>query len=218
MPSRTEANGTSKILHFLDLDEYGLGELSEQQKTLAKQEVADYLKNEVLRKLDAGTSPVQGEGRFRVLTSDYAIREKGGRRLSNLELEGDLKDDLVSVPAEDSFIKFGHEGEQVPKADGHNQLSGKAQSWARIKGFPRRRYIPDDNQGFSRDIESGIRSIIEDFIEVAPERRDIELRLPETDEAPTRPATTVNIDTRDLFSDDVIEDLLAEAFERRGAF
>ena len=78
MASRTEVNPNNKLLHFLDLNEYGLSEItSTDNQTLAKREVADYLLNEVLRQLDKGTSPVKGEGRFRRLDTDYAKKRKG---------------------------------------------------------------------------------------------------------------------------------------------
>ena len=92
MASTTQANGTDRIIHLLDLDDYGLRDVPNENKEAAKIEVAAFLLNEALRDMSNSTSPVKGEGRFRALDSDYAQREKGGARLSDLELEGDLKD------------------------------------------------------------------------------------------------------------------------------
>ena len=223
MPSRTEANGTNRLLHFLDLNDYGLDEVAPEQHAQVKREVADFLKNQALREISAGQSPVKGEGRFRVLNQDYARREKGGRRTADLELEGDLKDSLISVPSTGSFIKFGHEGSQVPKSDGHNQISTKAKAWARQSGHPKRRYIPDDGQKFDRSIERGIEEIIDEFIFIAPAEVD-EFNDFDDDEffggatisSTTETPDEIGVGTSSLFSDDVIEELLNESFARRG--
>ncbi len=224
MASRTEANGNTRLLHYLDLDEYGLKEVPDQEKSSAKAEVAEYLLEQTLRQVASGSSPVAGEGRFRILNPEYARKEKGGRRTSDLELEGDLKDSLISTPSVGSFIKYGHEGDQVPKSDGHNQISGKAKAWARQSGHPKRRYIPDDGQKFDNSITSGIKRIIDDFKRTAPPARQ---NVTEDDDlfqtTPTVSSTTetpeqTSVGTSDLFSDDVIEGLLEDAFNRRGIF
>lgn len=218
MASRTEANGTDRIIHKLDLNEYGLQDVPESSKQAAKQEVADYLLEETLRQVAQGQSPVEGEGRFRILSPEYAVREKGGRRTSDLELEGDLKDSLISQPAAGSFIDFGHIGSQVPKADGHNQLSTRAKDWAKQSGMPKRRYIPDDGQKFDNRIVGNIRRILDEFQRTAPRREQADDIFDDEDET-IRPQITVNNPTsRDLFSDDVIGELLEEAFRRRGLF
>lgn len=218
MASRTEANGTNRLIHFLDLNELGLEEVPESQRLTVKRDVADYLKNQTLRQISAGDSPVQGEGRFKILDPDYARAEKGGRRVSDLELEGELKDSLISEPSVGSFIKYGHEGNQVPKSDGHNQISGKAKAWARTSKHPKRRYIPDDGQKFDRGIVNGMKAIIEPFKRREVVQEDIDddffsSSTTSTSETPDSISTG-----SDLFSDDVIESLLEDAFERRGIF
>lgn len=211
MASETIANGTTEIFHRLDLNEYGLREVPSAQKTEAKQEVADYLENQILRDVSNSTSPVQGEGRFRVLDSEYAVREKGGNRLSNLEKDGDLLNDFKVDNVPGSFLEVGHKGGEVPKADGHNQLSGKARSWARSNGFPRRRYIPDDNQRFTNNIVGEIRTIISEFVP-APSTRNVEPEIQSSITTSTQTAVT----TDNLFQDDVIDSLLEDAIRRRG--
>jgi len=217
MASRTEANGDTRIVHYLDLKELGLEDVLENTKLLAAREASDFIKNQILREVSNGESPIAGEGRFKRLDVDYAKKEKGGRRISDLELEGDLKDSLISEPSRDGFIKLGHEGGEVPKADGHNQLSAKAKAWATQKDFPRRRYIPDDNQKFNNTILSGVKGII-DGHKRAPvrERQDSDASTFASDDSVTTPVTVSN--TSDIFSDDVIDDLLNDAFSRRGAF
>jgi phage gpG-like protein len=189
------------------------------------EEVADYLENEVMRTISKGVSPVKGEGNFQRLDAKYAKNFKGGSRTSNLELEGDLKDSLIVKPATGSFIKFGHEGAQVPKADGHNQISSKAKRWAVGAEMPKRRYIPDDGQKFKDNITSEIKKIIKDFSQVENNTVSIdednldallsstsikEVASPEQRESGT---SFVSID--DLFSDDSIDALLEDALRRR---
>jgi len=218
MASETIANGTTEIVHKLDLNEYGLEEVPEEDRDKAKRKVAGYLENQILRDVHAGKSPVKGEGRFKRLDTDYAIREKGGRRLSNLENEGDLLNDFKVKTNKDSILDVGHTGSQVPKADGHNQLSLKAKAWAAQSAFPRRRYIPDDNQKFTNTITDEIESIIGNFIPDEPVRRDATRVsiIPEPD-TPLTPVEETTV-TFDLFSDDVIEALLEQAIRRRNGF
>ena len=220
MPSRTEANGETTILHYLDLKPFGIEDLSSNDQLLAKRDIADFITEEVLRKLSQGDSPVEGEGRFKRVEQDYASEEKGGRRLSDLELEGDLKDSLIVRP-EGDFIKFGHEGEEVPKADGHNQLSSKAKNWAREVGFPKRRYIPDSNQRFTSDIRRGIENIVNSFtnetVTASLSRREDQSDLfTSFDVDEIRPQINARSSaTSSLFSDDVIEEILLQSTRNR---
>jgi len=220
MASRTEANGETTLVHFLDLNDYGLEEVPSQRKSAAKVEVANYLRNEVLRQLSEGKSPVNGEGRFPILDPDYATNQKGGVRTSNLELEGDLKDSLIVRPEAGSFIKYGHEGSQVPKSDGHNQISLKAKTWARETGFKKRRYIPDNGQTFDRGITKEITTIINSFRDTLnnPDISPDEDLLDGTSRISsiTESEEGVNVSTSSLFSDDIIDALLADARSRRG--
>lgn len=214
MASETIANGTTEIVHRLDLNEYGLEDVPVSAKQAAKQEVADYLENQILRDVNNGVSPVQGEGRFKRLEAEYALREKGGNRLSNLEDEGDLLTDFDVALDDGSFLEVGHKGSQTPKADGHNQLSGKAKAWARNNGFPRRRYIPDDNQKFVPKITGEIRSIIDEFKAPEPSVQQVDI-TPTISSTITKPEQTT-ITTDNLFGDDVIDALLDDALSRRG--
>jgi hypothetical protein len=221
MASETIANGTDKIYHRLDLDNYGFDDVPNADKAEAKAEVAAYLENQILREVNSGTSPVKGEGRFKRLDKDYAVKDKGGRRLSNLENEGDLLETFdVKSEENNSFLRIGHKGSQVPKSDGHNQLSDKAKEWAASTGFPRRRYIPDDNQKFIPKIEKEIRAIIDGYVpeEVIASATPITpVTTPTTEPVSvitTEKTTTVTTDN--LFSDDVIEALFIDAARRRG--
>ena len=233
MASRTETDAAKKLLHFLDLNEYGLNQVVAEERGDAKREVADYLRNEVIRLVNNGVSPVKGEGRFRILDPKYAKNFKGGLRTANLELEGDLKESFKVEPSDGAFIKFGHEGTQVPKADGHNQISSKAQTWANnmrdpkegTLAFPKRRYIPDSNQKFIGAIEKEIRAIIKDFKSVSEgtatlDLDDIDLlstvgTTTSSTAAPSELPKDSFVTIDNLFSDDVIDALLQDAIRRR---
>ena len=160
----TKANGSTKLIHTIDLNDYGLGDVPLDEKGAAKQDVADYLKNEIIRTVHKGDSPVKGESKFQRLDTKYAKKEKGGVRLANLQLEGDLLDSFKVTPSTGSLLKVGHEGGQVPKADGHNQASSKAKTWAAKNDFPKRRYIPATGQVFDDKITNEIRSIIKEYV------------------------------------------------------
>lgn len=223
MASFTETDGSKKLLHYLDLNDYGLNEVPDTEKGRAKREVASYLKNEVLRYLSRGISPVKGEGRFRILNPEYARLQKGGVRTANLELEGDLKDSFKVEPIEGSFLIYGHEGEQVPKADGHNQISEKAIAWAKESEMPRRRYIPAEDQKFTDQIGDEITSILNDFKKITESSFTVEdfqdlntlttagANISSVRESPE----SILVDTSNFFSDDIIEALLEDALRRR---
>jgi len=215
MASVTKANGTTEIIHSLDLDEYGLKDVPSFDKQNAKQEVASYLENQILRDVNNGVSPVKGEGRFARLETDYAKEEKGGNRLSNLENEGDLLNDFKVALGTTSFLSVGHRGREVPKSDGHNQLSGKAKSWAIDSGMPKRRYIPDSNQKFTNNIVNEIRDIIGDFKRFAREDTDTVDAEPTVSSA-VSDLNATSVTTDNAFSDDVIDALLRDAQSRRG--
>jgi len=226
MASRTEINPESKLLHFLDLNDYGLKDVPPENIPAVKREVADYLVNEVLRKVKSGISPVKSEGRFRILDPKYATKEKAGVRTANLELEGDLLESLTARPADGAFIKYGHEGTQVPKADGHNQLSGKAKTWALKSKHPKRRYIPSDNQKFIPEITEEITAIIRQFkvakgssflidaLENASVVQGLESQTTSS-ASPKQQQAGEFVTIDNFFDDDVIDLLLQDAFSRR---
>ena len=198
------------VIKELSLD---LTDIPANKKNAAKTEVREYIENEILRSVQAGISPVKGEGRFRTLDKDYAKKEKGGVRTANLQLEGDMLDDLKSKNIKGDAIEIGIRGKNAPKADGHNQISGEAKAWAsktkRTKY--KRRFIPADNQKFADKIVRGYNSILDEYRFAAPD--DIEVDIDSVVETPDSSTVTVG----SLFSDDAIEALLAQALARRDA-
>ena len=73
-----------------------------------------------------------------------------------MELEGDLLDALTYKETQDG-IEVGWFGTQAPKADGHNNFSGRSQ-------IPQRRTIPGDGQDFIPSVEREVVKIIADHL------------------------------------------------------
>lgn len=214
MPNDTEANGVDRLVHILDLNDLGMEDVPREARSRVKEEVADFLEEEILRDIASGTSPVQGEGRFKRLDQDYARNEKGGNRTSNLELEGDLLTDFFVKKTRGNKIKIGHEGSEVPKSDGHNQLSTKAKEWASKNGFPRRRYIPAEGQKFKRRIVDGIKGII-DANTVTTSRRDSdteEFEVPITPDEVVTGQTDNILENQSVSLEGALSDESIEAF------
>ena len=88
-------------------------------KSDIKAEVGDFVLVSILDYVGDGKSPVSGRA-FKALDKEYAEREKGGRTLPNLELEGDMLRSLEFKPT-DKGIEIGiFDSSQTPKAFNHN--------------------------------------------------------------------------------------------------
>lgn len=205
-----------KVSTLLNLD---LTDIPESKITKAKKEVGNFLVNEILRSVGNGRSPVEGES-FRRLQKDYAKREKGGSRLPNLELDGDMLSKLkaIGVSKKDPFLEVGIFGRaEAPKADGHNQISEEAKSWARRTDRTqyKRRFIPDSDQDFKPKIQKGVNDILNSYREepIELEVDVITLGVP-TSRTTTPETTQTTVD--DLFSEEFLENLLLLELEKQG--
>lgn len=125
-----------------------------QARAEAKRQVGEYLLEAIQQAAGHQESPVEGEGKFKKLSKDYAERKKDevGNTLSNQELEGDMLSALAYRETSKG-IELGYFGEEAPKADGHNNFSGKSK-------LPTRRTIPGEGQTFISEIQSNVRQII----------------------------------------------------------
>lgn len=127
-----------------------------------KADVGQYLVDAILDSVGSGKSPVSGYGSFKTLSKKYADEEKGGRRLPNLDLEGDMLGALT-YEVTDEGVEVGiFDSEQARKSFGHNTgfeghpvLEGLA---------PERRFIPDDSEDFQKKILTGIDRIIKERV------------------------------------------------------
>jgi hypothetical protein len=133
------------------------GKPTPKEKRAALDEISFLVYAEILRKVSEGTSPVAGHGKFKKLNKEYAKSQKGGNTLPNLELTGDMLSSLDVRPVAGK-IRIQIKGKEGDKADGHNNHSGESK-------LPTRRFIPADDEFFSRDIERSINEIISQYEE-----------------------------------------------------
>ena len=134
-----------------------MGLRGEDRKKAAK-ELKEYVRNALLEKMRSGVSPVSGQSGFKRLKKEYAEEKKGGNRLANLRLEGDLYQSLQVVDSPNGGLRATVSSSEQGKADGHNNFTGKS-------SLPRRAFIPDVKQGekFKADIERGIKEIVRKY-------------------------------------------------------
>lgn len=128
----------------------------------ALNEMADYVRTEVLNYVGEGRSPVAGGQWKRSLSPEYKkIKQKiSGVGYANLELYGDMLDALDCVVTSRGTLSLEIRGPEADKADGHNNFSGKSQ-------LPAREFIPneDKNQTLKRPILTGLREIAKNFLD-----------------------------------------------------
>lgn len=136
-----------------------------EKRQEAISEVRDFVLKEVLKKVGDQQSPVSGRGRFTPLKPDYAAikKKEAGNTKANLELEGDMLDSLSVDVVKGGKLRLTVSDDQQPKADGHNNFTGKSL-------FPKsrqRQFIPDEkrDQEFKRDINKGISDIVKRIAE-----------------------------------------------------
>jgi hypothetical protein len=127
---------------------------------LAKQELCEFILEEVLSHVGDGKSPVSGGKWKRSLSKDYKKKksEISSSLFANMELQGDMLDSLECVINRAGNLELRIKGREAAKADGHNNHSGKSK-------LPPREFIPKPNQTFKRDIISGMRDIAEEFLD-----------------------------------------------------
>jgi len=128
-----------------------------QRKSVIK-EVKDFVIEEVLTRVGGGQSTAKGEKSFKILSKDYAKAQKGGNRKPNLELTGDMLDSLT-VKQDGNKLTLSVSKTENNKAEGHNQLGSKSSP------LPRRRFIPAQKQGFKKEINAEIASIVNDEVD-----------------------------------------------------
>jgi len=183
-------------------------ELSDSIKNDIKGEVGDFLVTSILDYVGQGKSPVTGRA-FKQLSKDYAEEQKGGRRLPNLELEGDM---LGSLKAEKTRkgVEVGiFDSGQAKKAYNHNEGDT----------LPRRQFIPEPKQNFVGDIQKGIDEIvnrrIKDELQGLSEPRQRPRSTP-SDTRSTQEITNSNVSVSssafNIFGDTSIDQIVRDIF------
>lgn len=142
-----------------------LSKVPKEKRTEVKEEIAELLLDYVLEQVSEGKSPVKGEGRFKGLSKDYKKLKKkvSGSSKPNMELFGDMLDDLTAKPDEGSnsvtigFTKDASETSRL-KAENHNKWTSRANKTK----VPKRRFIPKGDQEFKKEIMQKVQEIIDD--------------------------------------------------------
>ena len=189
-----------KISKLIDLD---LSNIPKSDRTSVKKEVGEYVIDEILSFVSEGKSPVIGEKRnFKKLNTDYAKAEKDGDRNPDLELKGDMLDALTFKNTKKGIEVGVFKKKEVPKADGHNNFSGQSK-------LPTRRYIPKDSQKFRKSIQDGVTQILNEFkVDPTTAAKGLDPFAFTTTTVTT--ATTTSATLNDVFSDEGLEQFLAD--------
>ncbi len=143
-----------KITFKLNLD---LADIPREDRAQARQDVADFLKEQILTDISKGISSVSGK-KWDALDPDYKKFKSAhhSRPVANLELTGALLDSLEVEQKKDSIEIGWFDPEQVPKADGHNNFSGDSR-------LPLRQSIPQEDQKFRPAIREQIAEILDGY-------------------------------------------------------
>jgi len=142
---------TSEISSFIDLQIPDSVPL--EVRDSVKRECGDVIIDGILLAVGKARSPLIDQD-WPPLSSEYREEksEDGRGTKANLELSGDMLDAL-NFTLTDNGIKLGIVGPEAPKADGHNNFSGKST-------LPRRKFLPEEGDSFIPQIENDVRSII----------------------------------------------------------
>lgn len=147
---------------FFEFDPFELTGMPKPKSGIreAKQRCADLVLEEVLNTVGQARSPVAGESWKSSLSKGYkAVKGDYSSNLTaNMELHGDLLDNLECVVNPKGRLELRNTGRQTGKADGHNNHSGQS-------SLPQRRYIPDTGQTFKRDIIEKMKVILSDYVD-----------------------------------------------------
>ena len=119
-----------------------------------KREMCELVLSEVLESCSKGRSPVRNGKWKRSLSPEYRKKKiaQGGSSFSDMELIGEMLDELECVQKPNGNLELRIQGKQAGKADGHNNHSGKS-------SLPPREFIPKDGETFKRNIIDGLREI-----------------------------------------------------------
>lgn len=145
----------SEIYSEIELD---LTNIPKDQIPQVKQDVGEFLVEQILSTVAGVKSPVKGGEWEKKLSAEYRKKKKeeGYTPIANLEATGSL---LSSLTYENSRngIRIGvFDSTEAPIADGHNDFSGKSK-------IPTRQFLPKTDQEFIPKIQTGVEKIIQDY-------------------------------------------------------
>lgn len=128
----------------------------------ALEEVADYVKEQILSRTGDGRTSVKGGKWARNLSPEYLKKKKeeSGVGFANLELYGDMLDSLDTRIKGKGKIVIEVGDDQRGKAEGHiTGIYGKNDSGKR------RQFMPVEGEEFAPEIERGIKQILKRYEE-----------------------------------------------------
>ncbi len=133
-------------------------EIPRNKLKAAREAVREFVLDRVLGYVGDAKSPVAGESWKKTLSPKYKDkkRKESGSTEANLELTGEMLDELDIIIKGNNLILKVNDPSQAGKSDGHNNHSGKSR-------IEQRRFIPEEGQKFKKDIEQGIKEIVEEF-------------------------------------------------------
>lgn len=154
-----------KVLYeFNPFDEVNVDKPSSKRDAKsALQEIASYVKDELLQYYGDGESPVARGKWKRKLSKEYEKLkdEVSGVGFSNMELYGDMLDSLDYKIQGDKIIIGWFGGDQAAKAYGHQT---GYEGHPTIKNGPVRQLLPNDGQKLKPDIREGMKQIAKEFL------------------------------------------------------
>jgi len=155
-----------KVTYKLSIEELEL--IPRRLRAEAKKEIGSYIKEEIISKVQSGSSPVSGEN-FKQLSKKYADRMKSGDRNPNLTLFENLLPAIESKNRSGNDIEIGiYKASETGKADGHNKHHDTSE-----EKLSKRRFIPVEGQNFKKDIINGVKSIVNNYKEEASEQEEL---------------------------------------------
>ena len=161
MAAKRLEKSNNKILSFIDLNDYGLEDVPQDRRNSTKRDVGNFIVSRIKRTLRNSSSPVEGEGFKSTLSDTYRkLKSKtGAGSTANLRLFGDLLNSLNYEIGSGGQVGIGHTGSGRDGRPNARKCVGHCH-FERSK-LPRRRYLPDRGQSFKKDIEAGIKDIVE---------------------------------------------------------
>jgi|JI10StandDraft_1071094.scaffolds.fasta_scaffold02886_16 hypothetical protein len=149
---KTKATG-SETSATIDLSEELKGTPKKQRQEILDA-IGEILIERTLEALASQKSPVEGYGRFKALDQEYRKKKKEetGSGDANLDYSGSMISSL-DFNVSGNEITIGVFGDDAPKADGHNNLSGAST-------LPLRRFLPAEGETYTRDIRKLIQEEI----------------------------------------------------------
>lgn len=152
---KTVAN-SNKTASTIDFSEE-ISALKKEQRLELLEQIGELLVEEVLSSVADSRSPIDGSA-FDGLSKNYKKKklDETGSSSPNLDLTGSMLSSL-DFNVSGNSIEIGVYGKDAPKADGHNNFSGKSK-------LPTRQFLPEENQTFTNKINSLIDETIKDYI------------------------------------------------------